>query len=123
MSRVNENDARAQSTFLIAGWKMGRMETIPANGFVIAKDMPPIIDFTPAGAINVLMPASTDETRGLCFLIKNTGAGGIITLQTSGGAAFATAITIPVSNGWVLVQCTGSTTANLGWKLVAGNLP
>ncbi len=123
MSRVNSEDARIQDEFLVSGWKMARLETIPANGFVISKDMPPILDLTPAGAINVLMPASNAQTYGLCFLIKNTGAGGIITLQTSGGAAFATAITIPVSNGWVLVQCTGSPTANLGWKLVAGNLP
>ncbi len=123
MSRVASEDSRTQDEFLVSGWKMGRMATIPANNFVVSKDMPPVLDFTPAGAINVLMPPSNDQTRGLCFLIKNTGAGGIITLQTSAGAAFATAITIAVSNGWVLVQCTGSPTANLGWVLVASQLP
>jgi len=123
MSRVNENDSRSVGAYHAGGFKLGVCELVPANDYVLSAKMPPVVIMTPAGAVDVLMPASSAETKGLTFWIYNVGAGGIITLKTSTDAAFATAITVAVSGGWVMVVCTGSPTANLGWRVVASNLP
>lgn len=121
--RSNSDDNRIQGANHIAGLKLGQMDFVPADNYVVTKDHPPVLRATPAGAIDMLMPASGPDTQGLVFFIHNIGAGGIITLKTSGDAAFSPAITIAVSGGWVMVQCTGSATAASGWKLVASNLP
>lgn len=123
MSRVNLDDNRIQDALHPSGFKMGQMDLVPTDNYVLTKSHPPVLRMTPAGAIDVLLPASTDETRGMVFWIHNIGAGGVITLKTSGDVALSPAITIAVSGGWVMVQCTGSATANAGWKVVASNLP
>jgi len=123
MSRVNENDARSYDPLIVSGFKLGQMDFIPADNAVITAGHPPVLRMTPAGAVDILMPASNEQTKGMVFWLHNIGAGGIITLKTSADAAFSPAITIAVSGGWVMVQCTGSATANLGWKVVASNLP
>jgi hypothetical protein len=122
MSRLNENDARSQDVLICSGLKLGQMDFVPADNTVITKDHPTVLRMTPAGAVDLLMPPSNEQTKGLVFLMVNVGAGGIITLKTSADAAFATAITIAVSGGWALVQCTGSPTANLGWREIASEI-
>lgn len=95
--------------------KMEVLETVPTDNFALQADFPPCLIFTPAAAVDVLMPAASADIRGLMFFISNVGAGGIITLKTSADAAFSPAITI-AANASAIVICTGTT-----WReLVAG---
>lgn len=103
--------------FIRQGFRLNVGTIIPANGFVVDPNMPTFLDMTPAGAINVLMPPSTAARKGLVFIFTNFGAGGVITLQTDGGAAFATAVTVAINGGVTRVRCTGNPTANLGWLI------
>lgn len=121
--RTKLESNRAQDVLINSGFKLGQMDFVPTDNFALTPDMPPVLRMTPGAAIDILMPASTEATKGLVFFLHNIGAGGVITLKTSADAAFSPAITIAVSGGWVMVQCTGSATAASGWKLVASNLP
>lgn len=123
MTRSHVEGNRVTDSLHLFGLRLGQMDFVPADNTPITKSHPPVLRATPAGAIDLLMPASGPDTQGLVFWIHNIGAGGIITLKTSADAAFNPAITIAVSGGWVMVQCTGSATAASGWKLVASNLP
>lgn len=115
--RVQLEDNDILNPFIRQGFRFNTATIIPATGFVVDQNMPTFLDMTPAGAINVLMPPSSQAIKGLVFIFTNFGAGGVITLQTSGGAAFATAITVAISGGVTRVRCTGSPTANLGWLI------
>jgi len=115
--RQQGEDNNLFNPLVMQGFRLNTGSIVPANGFVIDPNMPPILDFTPAGAINVLMPTSTPARKGLCFVICNNGAGGVITLQTDGGAAFTTAITVAINGGTTRVRCTGNATQALGWQI------
>lgn len=88
--------------------KSAMLDVVPADNFAIQADFPTFIRMTPAGAIDVLMPAVTADIAGLIFFLSNVGAGGIITLKTSADAAFSPAITIAV-NASAIVICDGVT--------------
>lgn len=88
--------------------RKGMLEAIPADNYAIAADFPPVLVLTPAGAIDVLMPAASVDITGLTFEIYNQGAGGTITLKTSADAAFSPAITIAVNTGRKVI-CNGTT--------------
>lgn len=116
MSRQNSSDAKAYNMIVRQGLRLGTLKTVPADNFVVDKDMPPWLILSPAGAVDVLMPASNADCEGLTFLITNLGAGAI-TLKTSADAAFTTAIVLAATEStWVM--CTGSATAALGWVAV-----
>lgn len=92
--------------------------SVQTTGQAISVASPPMIFLNPAGAINLLLPPSSGvgaATPGQVFLFVNL-TGNVVTLQTSGGAAFATAITV-AANAATRVVCTGSATANLGWVI------
>lgn len=114
MGRANLEDNKQYGGRTEAGWFLRCLKTVPADNFQIDADMPPLLLLTPAGAIDVLMPASTPQLEGLTFIISNFGGGGAITLKTSADAAFTTAIVIAAGET-TMVHCTGSATAALGW--------
>jgi len=119
--RTNLEDNRAQDLLISNGFKLGMIDLVPLDNHVITKDYPPIIRANPAGAIDMLLPISNEENRGLVFIITNISAA-IITLKTSTDVAFSPAITISVSGGWSMVICTGSSTPNLGWREIASEV-
>jgi hypothetical protein len=114
MTRVISENMPLWDPIIEKGYKNRVMNLIPANGFAIPADSPPLLLLNPAGAVNILMPASTLARAGLRFTIVNL-SGSTITIQTDGGAAFASAIAIATTQMAELV-CTGNTTANLGWR-------
>ena len=114
-SRTEVADTHVFNSLHSRRMKMQVLETVPADNFAIQADFPPCLIFTPAGAIDVLMPAVTADLRGMMFFISNVGAGGVITLKTSADAAFSPAITISAGASAIVI-CTGTT-----WReLVAG---
>lgn len=113
--RQQGEDNNLFNPLIMQGFRLNTADIIPPNGFVVDANMPPILSMTPAGAVNVLMPTSTPARKGLCFIIANNGAGGVVTLQTDGGAGFTTAITVAINGGAVRVRCTGLATQALGW--------
>lgn len=102
--------------FIEAGWRLKAKVWTPADNDVITADDPPLLIASPAGAIDLLMPASNAANQGLLFLIVNNSANAI-TLKTSADAAFTTAIAL-AANETTLVVCTGHATAALGWQAV-----
>lgn len=116
MSRINLEHSKLWDCFVECGWKLRAMELVPADNFVLDPDSPPLLILAPAGAIDVLMPTSSQTTKGLMFLICNNSANAI-TLKTDGDAAFTTAIVL-AANETTLVVCTGSATQALGWRAI-----
>jgi hypothetical protein len=98
------------------GFKLGSMTIVPADNFPLPADAPPYVELNPAGAVDILMPTSNADRKGLCFLIANI-SGSTITLKTDGDAAFTTAIVL-LTNEVTLVVCTGNSTQALGWRAV-----
>ena len=98
------------------GFRLGSMTYVPADNFALPADAPPYVELNPAGAVDILMPESTEARKGLAFLIANI-SGSTITLKTNGDAAFTTAIALLTTEvTWVV--CTGNTTQALGWRAV-----
>lgn len=116
MSRINLEGYRAADLLIERGQRVHVQEWVPANNAVIDPNMPPYLIMAPAGAVNILMPAATQATKGLWFLMTNNSAN-VITLQTSAGAGFTTAITLAAQQTR-LVICTGNATAALGWRAI-----
>lgn len=112
--RTNIENARFRDCRWGKGFIMESMTYIPASGFVLPPDAPPLIFLNPAGAVNILMPTSSVTQQGKRFTIVNLSAN-TITLQTDGGAAFTAAIAI-ASTQMTEVVCTGSATQALGWR-------
>jgi hypothetical protein len=116
MSKVNSEFARQYKSIVEAGWKLKAKVWTPADNDPISADDPPLLIASPAGAIDLLMPASNAANQGLMFLIVNNSANAI-TLKTSADAAFTTAIAL-AANETTLVVCTGHATAALGWQAI-----
>lgn len=89
---------------------------IPADNYVLDIDTPPLLLLTPAGAIDILMPTSSDARKGVTFIMVNLSAN-TITLKTDGDAAFTAAIAI-ASTQSAIVVCTGSATQVVGWRAI-----
>lgn len=116
MSKVNSEFARQYKSIVEAGWKLKPKVWTPVTGEAVNADDPPLLIASPAGAINLLLPISNAANQGLMFLIVNNSANAI-TLQSSGGAGFTTAIVL-AANETTLVVCTGHATAALGWQAI-----
>jgi hypothetical protein len=114
MTHRNLHGQRAWDVFIGPQWKLQSVEWVPADNAVLDPNSPPMVIVNPAGAIDILMPASTEARKGLMFLIVNASANAV-TLKTSADAAFTTAIVL-AANESTLVFCTGSATAALGWR-------
>jgi hypothetical protein len=93
MSKVNSEFARQYKSIVEAGWKLKPKVWTPVTGEAVSADDPPLLIASPAGAINLLLPISNAANQGLMFLIVNNSANAI-TLQSSGGAGFTTAIVL-----------------------------
>jgi|SoiMethySBSTD1v2_1073268.scaffolds.fasta_scaffold369650_2 hypothetical protein len=113
MSRVNLEGLRTRDIRYGPGFQFQSEILVPTTGFVIDPNSPPMLMLNPGGAINARLPTSTPARQGLIFIFVNI-SGNVITLQTDGGAAFATAITV-AANAANRVVCTGNATQNLGW--------
>lgn len=113
MSRVNLEGLRTRDIRYGPGFQFQSEQLVPATGFVVDPNSPPLLFMNPGGAVNIRMPTSTPARTGLVFIICNI-SGSTITVQTDGGAAFATAISIATVTAARLV-CTGNATQNLGW--------
>lgn len=117
MSRLNLEDNKLYAPTIETLFKLRTIELVPADNHVFDADYPPLVIMNPAGAVDVLMPASSDTLKGVCYLISNVSANAI-TLKTSADAAFTTAIVLAGGeSAWVF--CTGSATAALGWRAIA----
>jgi hypothetical protein len=116
MSRINLDDNRTYGMTLGPKTKFANEQAIQTTGQVIDVGSPPVIFLTPAGAINLLLPPSSGvgaAAKGQVFIFVNL-SGNVVTLQTSAGGAFTTAVTV-AANGATRVICTGSAVAGLGW--------
>lgn len=116
MSKINLEFNRLFKTVVEAGWRLKPKVWVPASGDAIGTDDPPLQIMAPAGAVNVKLPASDSTTQGLMFMLVNNSANAI-TMQTSGGAGFTTAIVL-AANESTLAVCTGNATAALGWQAI-----
>lgn len=117
MSHVNLFGQKLFNSIFSGGNRLQAVELVPADNFALPVDSPPLVILNPAGAVDVLMPASTEAIKGLFFLISNVSANAI-TLKTSADAAFTTAIVLAAGES-TIVFCTGSATAALGWRALA----
>lgn len=117
MGRVNSDDGRFYYPIIEQGWKLRKMVWVPADNAVLDEDFAPYIELNPAGAVDILMPESTEARRGLMFLLSNISAN-TVTLKTNGDAAFTTAISIATLEN-TIVFCTGSSTQAIGWRALA----
>lgn len=115
--RTNLEDNRAHGLRLGPGTRGRKLSFVPADNAVIDADSPFYIEMNPAGAVDVLMPASSAALAGLMFLMSNISASAI-TLKTDGDAGFTTAIVL-AANEATIVFCTGSTTQAVGWRALA----
>lgn len=116
MSRVNLENNKAYELRIESWLQLASMNFVPADNAVIDPDSPPFIMLDPAGAVDVLLPESTEARKGLMFLIANISANAI-TFKSSGDAAFTTAIVL-AANETTWIVCTGSATPALGWRAV-----
>lgn len=116
MSRINLEGNRLADFFVERGMRLNSLDWVPVDNEVITANHPPLLIMAPAGAIDILMPASTALLKGLTFVMMNASANAI-TLKTSGDAAFTTAIAL-AANETTVVVCTGHATAALGWRAV-----
>lgn len=115
--RNNHEDGKFYGLTIETLFRLRKMEWIPIDGDTLDIDSPPYVEINPAGAINLRMPAVDDTMKGLAFLISNISAN-VVTLQTSGGAGFTTAIVLAAGES-TIAFCTGSATAALGWRAIA----
>src|SRR5258706_10281426 len=113
MSRMNVSDQKSYSTFFQQGTRFQSMQWVPVTAEALDPLAPNFLFPNPAGAINLKMPTSNADRKGLVFVFCNL-SGNVITLQTDGGAGFTTAITV-AANGATRVVCTGNATQALGW--------
>lgn len=116
MSRINLEDQRARGQRQDAGWAFGTVDFVPITAAVVDPNSPPMLIVNPAGAINMRLPPSSGvgaAKKGQVFIFVNR-SGNVVTLQTSAGAGFTTAITV-AANASTRVVCTGDTTAGTGW--------
>jgi hypothetical protein len=68
---------------------------LPADNYQITKDHPPVLNIDPDGAKDVLLPAISEETKGLTFFIRNWAGGAEdITVKTSADAALTASVVI-----------------------------
>ena len=114
--RANLEDVRSRGQRNDGGWVLGSIDYVPVTADVISVNAPPVLFLAPAGAINMRLPPSSGAgaaKKGQVFILVNR-SGNVITLQTSAGAGFTTAITV-AANGATRVICTGDTTAGTGW--------
>lgn len=116
MSKINLEFNRLFNAVVEAGWKLKPEVWVPASGAAIDAQAPPLQIMAPAGAVNVLLPVSNAANQGLMFFLVNN-SGNAITMQSSGGAGFTTAIVL-AANESTLVVCTGNATAALGWQAI-----
>lgn len=116
MSKVNMEFSRLFRTIIEAGWRLKPKVWVPANNDTIGADDPPLQIMAPAGAVAVRLPISNADNQGLMFLLVNNSANAI-TMNTSAGAGFTTAIVL-AANESTLVVCTGNATAALGWQAI-----
>jgi len=114
---MNSEDGKVYNPFFQTGFRLLSMEWAPADNFVLDPDAPPLLIMSPAGAIDVLMPTSSADIKGLTFFMVNASANAI-TLKTDGDAAFTTAIVL-AANECTIVFCTGSATQAVGWRAIA----
>ena len=114
--RNNVEGMNIANAYLHQGVKAKIQRLVPADNFVMDEDSPFYSIMAPAGAIDVLLPASNAANEGLMFLISNNSANAI-TFKTSGDAAFTTAIVL-AANETTLLICTGDATAALGWRAI-----
>jgi hypothetical protein len=106
MSRQNLHGQQAHDLVIWTGLRFGTANMVLAANLPMDRDMPTALSIDAVGtARNVLLPP---EEEGLAYLIFNTSsaAGGVLTLQTSAGAALSPAPvppTIPQNSGaWVV---------------------
>jgi len=118
MSHVNLQGQEARGLNLMSGIKFGTITWVPADNAALDEDSPFWNIMTPAGAVDVLMPASTEARKGLAFLITNNNGVGAVTLKTSADAVFDPSIVIG-DGETTLVACTGSAVAADGWKAIS----
>ena len=114
--RNNIEQARGANMRIDQGWFLASANIVPPDNYVLDPASPPFLILNPAGAVGILMPVSTEARKGLTFLMVNVSAS-TITLKTSAGAGFATAIVLLAGES-TLVFCTGDATANLGWRAI-----
>lgn len=112
--RSNGEDQKLYSPIVESRYRLRSMAVTAADNFVIDEDMPPLLFLNNAGAIDVLLPESTEARKGLCFWVWNESANAI-TMKTSLDAGFTTAIVLAAGEG-TMVVCTGSATPALGWR-------
>jgi hypothetical protein len=95
-TRQGVNDAPMSNVVVMKGLKLGCLTMVlPADNFQITKDMPPILNFDPDGAKDVLLPAISEETKNLVFFIRNWAGGAEdITVKTSADAALTASVVI-----------------------------
>lgn len=116
MSRINLEEMRLSNVYIERGFRFAAKVFTPADNAVINVTDPPLLIVSPAGAIDMLLPAVSEAVRGLAFLVVNNSANAV-TFKTSGDAAFTTAIVL-AANETTWVVCTGDATAALGWRAV-----
>lgn len=118
MSRINLEDNKTY------GLRLGSKTVLESGTIgaatILTKDSPPVQFITAAGAINVQLPPSDpanplSAVKGQIICFANL-AGGVTTVQSFGGAAFTTAISV-AANAATRVICTGSATLGLGWVI------
>lgn len=116
--RANLENVRSRDQRQDAGWFFGSVDFVPVTGAVVDPNSPPVWFVNPAGAINMRLPPSSGAgaaRKGQVFIFVNR-SGNVVTLQTSAGAGFTTAITV-AANAATRVICTGDTTAGTGWLI------
>lgn len=113
-TRMNLDDNKAQGLRIGRKWRLEKQTWVPADNAVIDINMPPYLEVNPAGNVNLLLPAGAAANAGIMFLISNISAN-TVTLQSSAGAGFTTAIVLATLEN-TIVFCTGSTTAALSWR-------
>jgi hypothetical protein len=115
--RANLEDNRARGLRIDSGWTLGSVTGVLTANQQLSIDHPTMtILAATQTAQNVRLPPASGvgaaDVGAVLIFVNLSGA--IVTLQTSGGAGFATAITVP-ANGSARVVCTGNATPNLGW--------
>lgn len=113
--RANLEDNRAKY-LRVDNLILGNADFAPATGYQLTPDSPSTLFVNPAGAVNVRLPPSSGvgaAKKGQTFIFVNR-SGNVVTLQTSAGAGFTTAITV-AANAATRVICTGDSTAATGW--------
>jgi hypothetical protein len=95
-TRQGVNDAPLDNVMIMSGLRLAVMTfVLPADNYQITKDHPPVLNIDPDGAKDVLLPAISEETKGLTFFIRNWAGGAEdITVKTSADAALTASVVI-----------------------------